>query len=212
MNNELREIYKESFVLFEGAVSEITSRLDTMRRYRKANDLRDPVEHYTSRIKSLESIEEKLSRKNLSESAEGFGKIHDIAGVRVVCTYIDDVYAIADMLATQKDIEVIAVKDYIKNPKPNGYRSYHMIVRVSVYTGEKTERIYTEIQIRTIAMDFWASLEHQLKYKHDVKKQDIIISELRRCAEEIASTEMNFQVIRDMINEEKGTENEIAAG
>ena len=87
-----------------------------------------------------------------------------------------------------------------------------MIVRVSVYTGEKTERIYTEIQIRTIAMDFWASLEHQLKYKHDVKKQDIIISELRRCAEEIASTEMNFQVIRDMINEEKGTENEITAG
>lgn len=207
MEESISDFYKESLVLLEGAVIELTSRLDIIRKYRVANKFRDPIEHYTSRIKSASSVREKLNRKGLTETLSSvFEHIYDAAGIRVVCTYIDDVYMVADMLARQEDIEVVKIKDYIKNPKPNGYRSYHMIVRVPLHVGERLEKVYTEIQFRTMAMDFWASLEHQLKYKHDIANQKMIIGELKRCAEDIASTELNFQAIRDMINEGKDTE------
>jgi putative GTP pyrophosphokinase len=104
------------------------------------------------------------------------------------------------MLMSQSDITVIAVKDYIKNPKESGYRSYHIIVQLPLHVGEKTVDVYAEIQIRTMSMDFWASLDHKLKYKHDVQNAGLIAKELRRFADELASTEMNFQAIRDMID------------
>jgi putative GTP pyrophosphokinase len=144
----------------------------------------------------------KLKKRGLPETKESiFGNIYDAAGIRVICTYIDDVYTVAEMLRKQDDITVLEVKDYIENPKPNGYRSYHMIVRLPLHVGDKKEEVFAEIQIRTMAMDFWASLEHKLKYKHDIPNQDIITNELKRCAAEIASTEINFQSIRDLIDE-----------
>lgn len=205
MEESLVDFYKESLVLLEGVIIELTSRLDIIRKYRIANNFRDPIEHYISRVKSPKSVRAKLLKKDLPVTLSSvFRNIYDAAGVRVVCTYIDDVYMVADMLSRQEDIEVMKVKDYIKHPKKNGYRSYHMIVKVPLHIGERLEKVYIEIQIRTMAMDFWASLEHQLKYKQDIANQDMIIGELKRCAEEIASTEMNFQAIRDMINEGKG--------
>ena len=195
------EFYGERLVYLEGAIIEITSRLDIIRKYRLIHNFRDPIEHYTTRIKSVESMKTKLRKHGLPETADSvLGNIYDAAGIRVICTYIDDVYMVADMLKSQSDIDVIQIKDYIKRPKESGYRSYHMIVRIPLHVGENTVYVFAEIQLRTMAMDFWASLDHKLKYKHDVPNADIISKELRRCADEIASTEMNFQAIRDMID------------
>ena len=202
MDDSMVAFYKDSLVLLEGAIIELTSRLDIIRKYSAAHKERDPIEHYVTRIKSVESMKDKLMRKGLPLTLESvFGHIYDAAGIRVVCTYIDDVYMVADLLARQDDITVIEIKDYIKSPKPNGYRSYHMIVRLPLHVGEKIENVYAEIQFRTMAMDFWASLEHQLRYKkHKIKNQKMIETELKRCADEVASTDMNFQALRDMIN------------
>ena len=147
----------------------------------------------------------KLRKQGLPESVESvIGNIYDAAGIRVICTYIDDVYAVANMLMSQSDITVIRVKDYIKNPKESGYRSYHIIVKLPLHVGSKTVDVYAEIQLRTMSMDFWASLDHKLKYKHDVPNSQLIARELRRFADDIASTEMNFQAIRDMIDGTEG--------
>lgn len=203
MKNEItpQEFYGEKLIYLEGAIIELTSRLDIIRKYKLAHSDRDPIEHYSTRIKSPASMIEKLKRRNLPQNIDSvFGNIYDAAGIRVICTYIDDVYAVANMLASQEDIEVIAIKDYIKNPKENGYRSYHIIVQLPLHVGEKTVDVCAEIQLRTMSMDFWASLEHKLKYKHDIPNANLIAKELRRFANELASTEMNFQAIRDMID------------
>ncbi len=203
MNNELspQEFYGEKLIYLEGAIIELTSRLDIIRKFKIANSDRDPIEHYTSRIKSPASMKEKLRRRGFEESLDAvFGNIYDAAGIRVICTYIDDVYTVANMLMSQEDIEVVAVKDYIKKPKENGYRSYHIIVKLPLHVGADTVEVYAEIQLRTMSMDFWASLEHKLKYKQDIPNAALIAKELRRFANELASTEMNFQAIRDMID------------
>lgn len=199
------EFYGEKLIYLEGAIIELTSRLDIIRKYKIANSDRDPIEHYTTRIKSVESMKAKLRKQGLPESVESvIGNIYDAAGIRVICTYIDDVYAVANMLMSQSDIMVIRVKDYIKNPKESGYRSYHIIVKLPLHVGSKTVDVYAEIQLRTMSMDFWASLDHKLKYKHDVPNSQLIARELRRFADDIASTEMNFQAIRDMIDGTEG--------
>lgn len=199
------EFYGEKLIYLEGAIIELTSRLDIIRKYKIANSDRDPIEHYTTRIKSVESMKAKLRKQGLPESVESvIGNIYDAAGIRVICTYIDDVYAVANMLMSQSDITVIRVKDYIKNPKESGYRSYHIIVKLPLHVGSKTVDVYAEIQLRTMSMDFWASLDHKLKYKHDVPNSQLIARELRRFADDIASTEMNFQAIRDMIDRTEG--------
>jgi putative GTP pyrophosphokinase len=147
-------------------------------------------------------MKEKLIRKNIPVNLENaLTQIYDAAGIRVVCTFLDDIYWIADMLRNQQDIKVIEETDYIRNPKPNGYRSYHMILQVPLHLEDRIQNVYCELQIRTIAMDCWASLEHQLKYKKNIPDQDMIIGELKRCADEIASTDLNFQSIWDMIQE-----------
>ena len=199
-----QEFYKESYVLLEGAINEVISRLDIIRKYKASESFKDPIEHCKARIKSAKSMKEKLKRKKLPVTAKSaLSEIHDAAGIRVICTFLDDIYLIADMLKNQNDIEVVKEKDYIKNPKPNGYRSYHMILNVPVHLEDKIEKVYCEVQIRTIAMDCWASLEHQLKYKKNVPDQKMIIEELKRCSDEIASTDLNFQTICDMITQMK---------
>jgi len=126
-------------------------------------------------------------------------KIYDAAGIRIICSYIDDVYEVVDMLKRYKSLKVIKEKDYIKNPKPNGYRSYHIVFELSLDLAGELHPVFVEIQVRTMAMDFWSSLEHQIKYKKDITNTDLIVEELTRCANEIATNDINMQTIRKMI-------------
>lgn len=157
----------------------------------------DPIEHLKCRIKSEDSMREKCRRKGLPETEESaLQAIHDAIGLRVVCSFLDDVYAIHDHIEAQPDIEIIQEKDYIRHVKPNGYRSYHMIIRMQGY--------YAEVQIRTISMDTWAALEHHIRYKKNISgNMPLIFEELKRCADEFASTDASMQTIRSMIYEEE---------
>ncbi len=157
------------------------------------------AEHLKSRIKSSSSMCEKLLKKGLEPSAEeGLKYLSDIIGLRVVVHFVGDVYTILHQIKQSDQWTVVNVKDYIENAKPNGYRSLHIILSVPFAYGELNE-IRAEIQLRTIAMDCWASLEHQLKYKKNIGNTDLIVSELKRCADEMASTDLSMQTIRDLI-------------
>ena len=196
-----QSFYKESIVKLEAVITEITARLDVIRKYRKINNDRDPIEYIKSRVKSEDSMKEKLQRKGLEVNLENaLTKIYDAAGIRIICTFVDDVYDVAEMIKKYDDIEVIKEKDYIKNPKENGYRSYHLVISVPLNIAGEIHKVYLEIQIRTIAMDFWSSLEHQMKYKKNIQYQAMIVEELKRCAEQIATTDINMMAIRNMIN------------
>ena len=168
----------------------------------------DPVEHCLSRIKSEKSMREKCHRKGLPESTRSaLVDIHDSLGFRVVCAFRSDVYLVRDHLASMKGFEVVEEKDYIRNVKPNGYRSYHMILRTNDGRAPEgcgeTDGFYIEVQLRTISMDTWAALEHHLKYKKDAPvNEKLIVAELKRCADELASTDLSMQSLRDLILEE----------
>ncbi|MGE4213461.1 MAG: GTP pyrophosphokinase family protein [Anaerotignaceae bacterium] len=193
-----QDFYGSAYPVLEETLEILLNSLKNLSSERKCTGLRDPIEHSKARIKTAASMVEKLDRKNLPLTCEAaLTKVFDAVGIRVICTFMDDVYLIANMLRAQPNIEIVEEKNYISTPKPNGYRSYHMIVKVMV----RTQIVYAEIQIRTIAMDCWASLEHQLKYKHDIQKADMFVAELKRCADEIASTDITLQTIRDLINE-----------
>ena len=193
--------YKDSIVLLDGVIAEIMARLDIIRKYKIVHNDRDPIEYITSRVKSEESTKEKLKRKKLPINLEiALTKIYDVAGIRIICAYIDDVYTVVKMLKKFKDLKILKEKDYIKNPKPNGYRSYHIVFQVPLDIAGELHPVNIEIQIRTMAMDFWASLEHEMKYKKNIKDQKMIVEELKRCADEIATTDINMQAIRNMIN------------
>ena len=153
----------------------------------------DPVEHLSCRIKSDESMREKCRKRGLPETKDtALDILTDAIGIRIVCAFRSDVYLIRDLIAQNEDIEIIEEKDYIRQAKPNGYRSYHMITRIDGF--------FLEIQLRTISMDTWAALEHQIKYKKKVGKSlSLITSELKRCGDELASTDISMQTIRDMI-------------
>ena len=195
--------YKDSIVELEAVITEITARLNVIRKYRSIHNDRDPIEYIKSRVKTEESMIEKLKRKNLEVNLENaLTKIYDAAGIRIICAYVDDVYTVVEMLKKYDDLTVVNEKDYIKNPKPNGYRSYHIILSVPLNIAGDIHRVYIEIQIRTIAMDFWSSLEHQMKYKKNIKDQNMIIQELKNCADEIATTDINMLAIRNMINKD----------
>lgn len=195
--------YQDSLIILEGAIANVTSKIEIYRKYKEINNQRDPVEFITSRIKSEESMKEKLKRKGFDVTKENaLTKVYDAAGLRVICYYIDDVYEIANMLKKYSDLKVIKEKDYIKDPKPNGYRSYHIIFELSLEIGGEIHKVYVEVQIRTIAMDFWSSLEHEIKYKKNIKNTELIVKELKKCADDIATNDINMMAIRNMINEE----------
>ncbi len=194
--------YQESIVLLEGAIANITAKLDIIRKYKIVKNNRDPIEYIKTRVKSEESMKEKLIRRGCEPTIENaLTKVHDAAGIRIICAYIDDVYDVVEMIKSYKDLKVVIEKDYIKNPKPNGYRSYHIVFELSLDLAGEIKPVFVEIQIRTIAMDFWSSLEHEMKYKKDIKNPELIAEELKRCAEEIATVDLNMQTIRRMINE-----------
>ena len=143
-----------------------------------------PIEHIKSRIKTAESIVKKLRRYGYESTISNMVEyINDIAGIRVICSFMSDIYRIADMISNQSDIKVISVKDYLKNPKPSGYRSYHMIVTVPVYLSDRIVDTKVEIQIRSVAMDFWASLEHKIAYKFEGNAPEGLLRELKECAD-----------------------------
>ena len=144
-------------------------------------------------VDKLQKLEKEISVESVMTS------LNDVAGIRVIASFVDDVYEIADMLTKQDDVFLIEAKDYIKNPKPNGYRSYHLIVEVPVFFSDKKQFVRVEIQIRTVAMDFWASLEHQLKYKENLENHQDIEVELKQCAEIIAETDLQMMNIRNKI-------------
>lgn len=193
--------YEKSIIQLEAVITEITARIETIRKYRKINDERDPIEYIKSRIKSEDSMKEKLQRKGLDVNLENaLTKIYDAAGIRIVCTFMDDVYDMVELIKKYNDIEIIKEKDYIKHPKENGYRSYHLVIKVPLNIAGEISNVYLEIQIRTIAMDFWSSLEHQMKYKKNIQDKQLIEDELKKCAEQIATTDINMMAIRNMIN------------
>lgn len=162
---------------------------------------RSPIHNIESRIKSPQSILEKLQKKGLPVTIRSAKQnLFDIAGIRVTCFYISDVYAVAELLMLHDEFKLLKVKDYIKAPKKSGYRSLHMIINVPVYTSNKKEMVPVEIQIRTIAMDFWASLEHQLKYKTTANVPDDLKAELASIAETISDTDLKMQQIFNKIN------------
>lgn len=182
--------------LYDSAIELVKTQLNIFDNEFSMRFQRNPIHNIESRIKSPQSIIGKLQRKGFAVSPES-ARIHlqDIAGVRVICYYVDDIYAIANLLTEHSAFQLKRIKDYIKNPKLNGYRSFHMILNVPVYMANGKEFAPVEIQIRTIAMDFWASLEHQLHYK-SIGNQDVAASltdELKQCAETIAETDLKMQ-------------------
>lgn len=188
--------------LYDSAIEVVKTYLNILDGEFSVKFQRNPIHNIESRLKSPQSIIGKLQKKGLPFTTEAARKnLLDMAGIRVTCCYISDIYAIADMLGRRDDFVVIKKKDYIKNPKPSGYRSYHMIINVPVYLSSQKKYAPVEIQIRTIAMDFWASLEHQLKYKTNVELTPELSEELRDCAEKIAETDMQMQRIFLQLNE-----------
>ena len=163
-------------------------------------------EHLIYRVKSEESMREKCRKKGLPENAySALKEIHDAIGIRIVTGYVDDIYVLVKFLKSLPSCRVVEEKDYIKNSKPNGYRSYHLILELKVpfedVTGCSPGNYYAEFQIRTIAMDSWASLEHELKYKQEIGNEKMIVSELKRVADELASCDLTMQTIRDLIRQ-----------
>lgn len=199
-----KDFYQDSIVLLEGAISNITTKLEMIRKYKVVTGDRDPIEYVVTRIKSEESMKEKLKRKKFDVTLDNaLTKIYDAAGVRIICAYIDDVYTVATMLKKFRNLKVVKEKDYIKHPKSNGYRSYHIVFELPLDLAGEIKPIFVEIQIRTIAMDFWSNLEHEMRYKKNIKNQQLIGEELRRCADEIATTDINMQTIRKLIDSSK---------
>ena len=195
MDNNV-SIYGEHKPELEKLLNSILLQVSEIRDEMKSQLGIDPVEHCLGRIKSEDSMREKCARKNLPVTTESaLEKIYDAVGVRIVCAFVDDVFTIRDYIVNSGRYEIIEEKDYINNAKPNGYRSYHMILRVG-------GKYHAEIQLRTISMDTWAALEHHLKYKKKIgARQKLIEEELKRCADELASTDLSMQTIRDMILE-----------
>lgn len=200
--NNPEDFYKMAFefqqimMVYESAIKQIETKLDILNKENKVSGRRSTIETVKSRIKSPQSIAGKLQKRNLPMTFKAMiGNLDDIAGVRVICPYISDIYTVRDLLLKQPDISLVQEKDYIKNPKPSGYRSLHLVIEIPVYLSEATHNVHVEIQIRTIAMDFWASLEHELRYKTTTKVPESVRRELYRVAETIAMTDREMEEI-----------------
>ncbi|SHH01834.1 putative GTP pyrophosphokinase [Anaerosphaera aminiphila DSM 21120] len=186
---------------YTAAIKEVTTKLEILDDEFKSIHEYNPIHNIETRLKSPHSIMKKLEKYNLPRDLDSMSEIKDIAGVRVVCNYIEDIYTIADLLTTQVDITLEKKKDYIKNPKENGYRSLHLIITVPIFLSTGVESIPVEVQIRTIAMDFWASLEHSLRYKDPTDTTKDVIQRLTKCAEVIASVDKEMQDIHKSIHQ-----------
>lgn len=187
---------------YRSAIREVTTKLEVLNDELSLEGDRNPIESIQSRIKKPESIAEKLQKMGKELTIESIEEnLNDVAGIRVICPFIEDIYKVADMLTRQDDIRIVRVKDYIRNPKENGYRSYHLIVEVPVFFSECKKPMRVEVQIRTVAMNFWASLEHQMRYKKHIPNQEEITRELKECADTITRTDERMQSIKRTIEQ-----------
>ncbi|MGN0954309.1 GTP pyrophosphokinase [Dialister sp.] len=185
----------------------IVSQIEEFSRKHKEETGEAAYEHLIYRIKSEESMRDKCIRKGLPESpVSALYDIHDAIGIRIVCCFLNDIYENIDFIRSMPGCTIVKGKDYIRNAKPNGYRSYHLIIDMETpmedVKGQNPGHFFAEIQLRTIAMDSWASLEHQMKYKKDIRNPEMITRELKRCADELASCDLSMQTIRNLIRQE----------
>lgn len=194
------ESWTEVILIYNSALKEIGTKLEILNDEFQHVHRYNPIEHIKSRIKSSESIVKKLKRNGYESTIENMVEyVNDIAGIRIICSFTSDIYRIADMIRNQNDIEVLAVKDYIENPKPSGYKSYHMLVTVPIYLSDRIVHAKVEIQIRTVAMDFWASLEHKINYKFEGKVPSFIKEELVECAHMISDLDARMLGLNEQI-------------
>lgn len=204
MSNEFQKMVDDFFSLqcrYQAAIREVQTKLEILDDEFQMRHKRNPIHHMQSRMKTIQSMMEKLRRKNHTVSmASAVENLSDIAGIRVVCSYIQDIYTVADLLTSQDDIRVVRVRDYIKQPKANGYRSLHLVVEVPVFLSEGRVLVPVEVQIRTIAMDFWASLEHSLRYKAQGQVPEDISDELVQTAQDIAAIDLRMQNLHDRVD------------
>ena len=193
--------FSELMMMYRSAIREVQTKLEVLNDEFKTRRQRNPIESIKSRIKSPTSIYQKLAKRGKPLTLQSIAdNLNDVAGIRVVCPFISDIYDVAKMLISQDDIEVLEIKDYIKNPKPNGYRSLHYVLIIPIFLSTGKEYMKVEVQIRTIAMNFWASLEHQMHYKQ-FENNDMpeIVGELTKCAENIYNTDVRMQELREDI-------------
>ena len=196
--------FREMMMMYMCAIREVKTKLEVLNDDLAIKNQRNPIQMIKSRVKKPASIVEKLKRRGHPVSVNSIVEhLDDVAWVRVICSFVDDIYTSAEMLARQDDVNVLMVKDYIRSPKVNGYRSYHMIIEIPVFFSDRKQKIRVEVQIRTIAMDFWASLDHQMKYKKNLDDSGEISEELKECAEVIAQTDMRMLNIRRKIEEKE---------
>lgn len=187
--------------LYDAGIKEVRTKLEILDAEFKTRHDHNPIHHIESRLKAPDSIVKKALSKNIPLSYDAICEnILDIAGVRVICNYVSDIYEIAELLIKQSDIKLIEKKDYIQDPKPSGYRSLHLVIEIPIFLAEKVQPVFVEIQIRTIAMDFWASLEHKLKYKTNNTIPEHIKKELQDCAASIAFLDARMENIHNELN------------
>ncbi len=192
--------WKEVTLIYQSALKEIGTKLEILNDEFQHVHRYNPIEHIKSRLKSPESIVKKLKKHGYESTIENMvNYVNDIAGVRVICSFTSDIYRIAEMISNQSDIQVLSVKDYLKNPKPSGYRSYHMIVSLPIFLSNRTADTKVEIQIRTVAMDFWASLEHKINYKFEGNAPVFIKNELIECSKIIYELDERMLSLNDEV-------------
>ncbi|MNM80435.1 GTP pyrophosphokinase YwaC [compost metagenome] len=200
----LQKTLTRFMMMYKFALHEVETKIEILQEEFQLLHDYNPIEHTKSRIKSPESIMKKLYRKGGATSLEDIKRnIQDIAGIRITCSFISDIYRISDMLRAQKDLNILSVKDYIKDPKPNGYKSLHLLVEVPVFMSDGEELVCVEIQIRTIAMDFWASLEHKIFYKYNESVPDRLLEDLKNAADTAYELDLKMEQLQQEMEEIK---------
>ena len=192
--------WTEVNLVYNAALKEIGTKLEILNEEFKHVHRYNPIEHIKSRIKTSESIVKKLKRHGYESTIENMVQyVNDIAGVRVICSFTSDIYRIAEMISNQNDIKILSIKDYIKNPKESGYKSYHMLVSIPIFLSDRKVDTKVEIQIRTVAMDFWASLEHKIRYKFEGEAPEHIRDELVECANMVSDLDARMLSLNEEI-------------
>lgn len=200
--------YEKTMLLYQAAMEEVLTRINILNREFKIEYSYSPIEHISSRIKSSKSIYQKLQRQNQAFTLENMMKyVHDIAGIRIVCKFTSDIYSLVNLLENQHDMKILEHKDYIKNRKESGYQSYHLIVSIPVNLSEGCISTLVEIQIRTIAMDFWASVEHKIRYKYNKEIPIHIQRELIECSDIVRFLDQKMLALNEEIYQEESTQN-----
>lgn len=201
-NYEDVDSWKTIMFLYNAALKEVGTKLEILNDEFQHVHQYNPIEHIKTRIKTPESIVKKLKRYGYETSIENMVKhINDIAGVRLICSFTSDIYRLAEMIGNQSDLKVLAIKDYIKNPKESGYKSFHMHVAVPIFLSDSVVETKVEIQIRTIAMDFWASLEHKIYYKFEGNAPEYISQDLKECADMVSALDDRMLSLNETIKQ-----------